>query len=110
MRGLRRTIYLAAVAALLGPVLVACSSGQAGKGAASTTPGSSAQRSSARAVAAVSRNVSFAVGGTITDATLDIPAHRSGQRLAAALLLAGSGSTDRNGNDIARTSPRTPCS
>ena len=58
-------------------------------------------RSSARAVAAVSRNVSFAVGGTATDATLDIPAHRSGQRLAAALLLAGSGPTDRNGNDIA---------
>ena len=100
MRALRRTVYFAAIAALLGSGLAACSSGQGAQGAASTTPGSSVQRSSARAVAAVSRNVSFAVGGTITDATLDVPAHRSGQRLAAALLLAGSGPTDRNGNDI----------
>ena len=51
-------------------------------------------------VAAVSRNVSFTVAGTTTYGTLDIPAHRSGQRLSAALLLAGSGPTDRNGNDI----------
>ena len=101
MRALRRTVYFAAIAALLGSGLAACSSGKGAQGAASTTPGLSAQRSSARAVAAVSRNVSFAVGGTTTDATLDIPAHRSGQRLAAALLLAGSGPTDRNGNDIA---------
>ncbi len=100
MRALGRTVYFAAIAALLGSGLAACSSGQGTQSAASTTPGSSVQRSSARAVAAVSRNVSFAVGGTITDATLDIPAHRSGQRLAAALLLAGSGPTDRNGNDI----------
>ncbi len=100
MRALRRTVYFAAIAVLLGSGLAACSSGKGAQGAASTMPGSSAQRSSARAVAAVSRNVSFGVGGTITDATLDIPAHRSGQRLAAALLLAGSGPTDRNGNDI----------
>ena len=100
MRALRRTVYFAAIAALLGSGLAACSPGKGAQGAASTTPGLSAQRSSARAVAAVSRNVSFAVGGTTTDATLDIPAHRSGQRLAAALLLAGSGPTDRDGNDI----------
>jgi len=101
MRVLRRTVCLAAVAALLGPGLAACSSGQAGKGATSTTPGSPTQGSSVQAVAAVSRDVSFVVGGTVTYGTLDIPAHRSGQRLAAALLLAGSGPTDRNGNDIA---------
>ena len=120
MRVLRRTVYLAVITALLGSGLAACSSGKRAHGAAGTTPGSSAQGSpaqgspaqgssaqgssaqgsSAQAVAAVSRNVSFVVGGTITDATLDIPAHRSGQRLAAALLLAGSGPTDRNGNDI----------
>ena len=95
MRVLRRTVCFAVVAALLGSGLAACSSGKAAQGTAGTTPGSSAPL-----VAAVSRNVSFAVGGTTTDATLDIPAHRSGQRLAAALLLAGSGPTDRNGNDI----------
>jgi pimeloyl-ACP methyl ester carboxylesterase len=41
------------------------------------------------------------VDGTTTHGTLAIPAHRSGQRLAAALLLAGSGPTDRNGDDAA---------
>ena len=92
---LRRTVYFAAVAAVLGSGLAACSSGKAGAGVGGTTPGWSAQQ-----VAAVSRNVSFVVGGTTTYGTLDIPAHRSGQRLAAALLLAGSGPTDRNGNDI----------
>ena len=50
---------------------------------------------------AVSRDVSFVVAGTTTYGTLEIPAHRSGQRLAAALLIAGSGPTDRNGNDVA---------
>ncbi len=108
MRALRPTVYFAAIAVLLGSGLAACSSGA--QGAASTTPGSSAQRSSARAVAAASRNVSFAAGGTITDATLDIPAHRSRQRLAAALLLAGSGPTDRNGNDIGTGLVHTRCS
>jgi uncharacterized protein len=41
------------------------------------------------------------VDGTRTYGTLDIPAHRPGQRLAAALLLPGSGPTDRNGNQPA---------
>jgi uncharacterized protein len=95
MRVLRRTAYFAAVAAVLGSGLAACGSGQAGGGAVGTTPGSSHR------VAAVSRDVSFIVGGTTTHGTLDIPAHPSGQRLAAALLLAGSGPTDRNGNDAA---------
>ena len=40
--------------------------------------------------------------------TLNIPAHRSGQHLAAALLLAGSGPNDRNGDDPAASlSPGT---
>ncbi len=95
MRVLPRAVYFAAVAAVLGAGLAACSSGTTGEGAVNTTSGSSAP-----AVAAVSRDVSFAVAGTTTYGTLDIPAHRSGQRLAAALLLAGSGPTDRNGNDI----------
>ena len=79
MRVLARAVYVVAVTVALGAGLAACNSGQ---------------------VAAVSRNVSFTVAGTTTYGTLDIPAHRSGQRLSAALLLAGSGPTDRNGNDI----------
>jgi uncharacterized protein len=55
--------------------------------------------SPAQPVAASEQNVSFVVDGTITYGTLDIPAHRGGQRLAAALLLPGSGPTDRNGDD-----------
>ncbi len=107
MRVLPRTVYFAAVAALLGAGLAACSSGQAsGGGTVGTTPGSPASGSpvygsAGQQVAAVSREVSFVVSGTATYGTLDIPAHRSGQRLAAALLLAGSGPTDRNGNNIA---------
>ena len=100
MRVLPRTVYFAAVATVLGSGLAACSSGTTGEGAVSTTSGSPAPGSSAPAAAAVSRDVSFAAAGTTTYGTLDIPAHRSGQRLAAALLLAGSGPTDRNGNDI----------
>lgn len=94
MRVLRRTVYFAAVAAVLGSGLAACNSSKAGEGAVGTTPGSAASQ-----VAAVSRDVSFVVAGTTAYGTLDIPAHRPGQRLAAALLLAGSGPTDRNGND-----------
>ena len=93
MRVLRRTVYFAAVVAVIGSGLAACSPSKAGEGAVGTTPGSAASQ-----VAAVSRDVSFVVAGTTTYGTLDIPAHRPGQRLAAALLLAGSGPTDRNGN------------
>jgi hypothetical protein len=44
------------------------------------------------------RDVCFAVDGTATYGTLRVPAHRAGQRLAAALLLPGSGPVDRDGN------------
>jgi acetyl esterase/lipase len=79
---LRRTIHLVAVLAMLGSGLAACSS-------------------SSQPVAAAVRDVSFTVAGTTTYGTLEIPAHQPGQRLAAALLLAGSGPTDRNGNQVA---------
>jgi alpha-beta hydrolase superfamily lysophospholipase len=54
------------------------------------------------------RDVCFAVDGTATYGTLHVPAHRAGQRLAAALLLPGSGPVDRNG-DVPRLGvrPRT---
>jgi pimeloyl-ACP methyl ester carboxylesterase len=51
--------------------------------------------------------VSFVVNGTTTYGTLQVPAHRSGQHLAAALLLAGSGPTDRNGNQQPSLFPNT---
>jgi hypothetical protein len=51
--------------------------------------------------------VSFVVDGTTTYGTLQAPAHRSGQHLAAALLLAGSGPTDRNGNQPPGLTPNT---
>jgi alpha-beta hydrolase superfamily lysophospholipase len=44
------------------------------------------------------RDVVFEVDGTTTYGTLHVPPHRDGQRLPAALLLAGSGPTDRDGN------------
>lgn len=49
--------------------------------------------------AASSRNISFTVDGSKTYGTVEIPAHLSGQRLAAALLIPGSGPNDRDGND-----------
>jgi alpha-beta hydrolase superfamily lysophospholipase len=58
-------------------------------------------------VAATSQDVSFTVDGTKTYGTLEIPAHRSGQHLAAALLLAGSGPTDRNGDQPPEITPQT---
>lgn len=51
-----------------------------------------------RHVPAADREIVFTVDGTRTYGTLHIPAHRTGQRLRAALLLPGSGPTDRDGN------------
>ena len=81
-----RAVRAAAAAALLCAGLAACSSAGAGSGSGSGR------------VAATSQDVSFTVDGTKTYGTLEVPAHRSGQHLAAALLLAGSGPTDRDGN------------
>lgn len=49
-------------------------------------------------VPAADREIVFTVDGTATYGTLHVPAHRAGQRLRAALLLPGSGPTDRNGS------------
>lgn len=57
-------------------------------------------------VPAADREVIFTVDGTTTYGTLHVPAHRAGQRLRAALLLPGSGPTDRDGNQPS-TSPNT---
>jgi alpha-beta hydrolase superfamily lysophospholipase len=82
----------AAAAALLCAGLAACSSAGAAGGSGSGSGSGSGE------VAAASSDVTFAVDGTKTYGTLEIPAHRSGQHLAAALLLAGSGPTDRDGD------------
>lgn len=75
-------VWRAAVAVVMTAGLAAC-------GSSGTSTG---------VVAAAEQSVRFTVDGTTTYGTLDIPAHRAGQRLAAALLLAGSGPTDRDGN------------
>jgi hypothetical protein len=49
-------------------------------------------------VPAADREVVFTVDGTTTYGTLHVPVHHAGQRLRAALLLPGSGPTDRDGN------------
>jgi pimeloyl-ACP methyl ester carboxylesterase len=54
--------------------------------------------SGAPASAPADREIRFAADGTTTYGTLHVPPHRDGERLAAALLLAGSGPTDRDGN------------
>ena len=58
--------------------------------------------------ASVEEDICFDVDGTVTHGTLRVPAHREGQRLAAALLLPGSGPVDRNGDVPGlRLTPRT---
>jgi pimeloyl-ACP methyl ester carboxylesterase len=84
----------AAAAAVICAGLAGC--GSAGSG---TQPGGQ--------VAASTTEVSFVVNGTTTYATLEVPAHRNGQHLAAALLLAGSGPTDRDGNQKPSLTPNT---
>jgi pimeloyl-ACP methyl ester carboxylesterase len=49
-------------------------------------------------IPATDRELTFQSGGIAAHGTLHVPAHRPGDRLAAALLLPGSGPTDRNGN------------
>ncbi len=93
MRALGRRVYLAALVAALGTGVTACGSASTAGGRAAASTSGSPQ------VAAISRDVSFMVDGTTTYGTLDVPAHRAGQHLAAALLLAGSGPTDRDGDN-----------
>jgi uncharacterized protein len=58
-------------------------------------------------VAAADRQVMFTVAGTITYGTVHVPVHRAGLRLPAALLLPGSGPTDRNGDQLPDVAPHT---
>ncbi|WP_033037503.1 serine aminopeptidase domain-containing protein [Streptomyces monomycini] len=58
-------------------------------------------------VPAVDREIHFTADGVTAYGTLHIPAHRAGHRLAAALLLPGSGPTDRNGDEPPGLTPHT---
>ncbi|MDH6143756.1 pimeloyl-ACP methyl ester carboxylesterase [Kitasatospora sp. GP30] len=58
-------------------------------------------------VPAADRDVQFTVDGTTAYGTLHVPAHRAGHHLAAALLLPGSGPTDRDGNEPPALTPGT---
>lgn len=78
---------LAAVLAVLGPSLVACS--QPVTKATATTPASTPW---------IDQPVTFQAGGLTIYATYRHPATGTSTRRPAALLIAGSGPTDRNGN------------
>ncbi|MEU9450006.1 alpha/beta fold hydrolase [Streptomyces sp. NPDC048277] len=58
-------------------------------------------------VPAADREVAFTADGTTAYGTLHVPEHRAGQRLRAALLLPGSGPTDRDGNQASGSAPDT---
>src|SRR5437868_3351751 len=80
--------------------------------AVATTGPASGANEAARApraalVPAADREVRFTADGTTAYGTLHIPAHRAGRRLAAALLIPGSGPTDRNGDEPPGFTPHT---
>ncbi|MEU4844004.1 alpha/beta hydrolase [Streptomyces gilvosporeus] len=78
---------------------------------ATTGPASGANEAAraprAALVPAADREVRFTADGTTAYGTLHIPAHRAGRRLAAALLIPGSGPTDRNGDEPPGFTPHT---
>ncbi|HEU5333640.1 MAG TPA: alpha/beta hydrolase [Actinocrinis sp.] len=92
MRVLRIGLVSCAATACLCLSLAGCS------GNAPNTPSSTLSGSAAGGGAGSAREVSFSVAGTTTYGTLDVPPHAAGAHLAAALILAGSGPTDRDGN------------
>ncbi|MEV5593615.1 alpha/beta fold hydrolase [Streptomyces sp. NPDC052496] len=76
---------------------------------AGPVPGTASATTASRAalVPAVDREIHFTADGVTAYGTLHIPAHRAGHKLAAALLLPGSGPTDRNGNEPPGLTPHT---
>ncbi|WP_066985008.1 alpha/beta fold hydrolase [Streptomyces sp. NRRL F-4489] len=60
-----------------------------------------------RVVPGVEREVRFTVDGVTAYGTVRVPAHRVGRRIAAALLIPGSGPTDRNGDQPPGFTPHT---
>ncbi|MEU3035511.1 alpha/beta hydrolase family protein [Streptomyces griseoaurantiacus] len=58
-------------------------------------------------VPAADREIAFTADGTTAFGTLHVPEHRAGHRMRAALLLPGSGPTDRDGNQPPGSTPDT---
>lgn len=90
------------VAGLITSVLLVagCSATSASK------PSSAGPSGTGPRVAAADRAVTFLVDGTVTRGTFHTPAHAAGAKVPAALLLPGSGPTDRDGNQ-AQSVPNT---
>src|SRR2546423_13333259 len=59
-------------------------------------------------VPAADREVRFVVDGSTTYGTVHVPTHRAGARLAAALLLPGSGGADPDRHQATPPGPPTP--
>ncbi|MFF5092731.1 alpha/beta fold hydrolase [Streptomyces niveus] len=79
-------------------------------GAAAAPPGvalTAHPRTAPAHVPTVDREVTFMADGTRTYGTLHVPAHPAGRRMPAALLLPGSGPTDRNGDQLPDIAPHT---
>lgn len=91
-----RSVGLAVVLVVVVCATAGCTSSSGGHRKTSSPAGTSVRSSAS--TSATSRELSFTSDGTTAYGTLEVPAHRSGQHLAAALLLPGSGPTDRNGN------------
>ncbi|MEU4118502.1 alpha/beta hydrolase [Kitasatospora sp. NPDC028055] len=124
----RPTVRLASAIALLTALglTTACGSGTkpeptpaGGRAAASSAVSAAAQVEATPAAASTSpsapgsptapgdQQVSFVVNGTTTYGTLHIPPNATGAKMPAALLLPGSGPTDRNGNQPPQLMPDT---
>ncbi len=88
------------LAVLMATVAVVTAGSVPGTAWASTAP-------RAALVPAVDREIHFTADGVTAYGTLHIPAHRADHQLAAALLLPGSGPTDRNGDEPPGLTPHT---
>jgi len=93
----RRTLAVPLMTATVAMLAVA-PPGVAAEPTAASDPASRSPSPGGRIVAAVDREVTFRIEGTTTYGTVHVPPHRPGERLPAALLLPGSGPTDRDGN------------
>lgn len=109
MRSFRAWVRLPLASMLLALSLaatVACGSSATPAGSPRpAAPTASAPRSAPNST--TSTEVSFKSDGVTTYGTLEVPGHRDGQRLAAALLIGGSGPTDRDGNQPPAVTPDT---
>ncbi|UYB39086.1 alpha/beta hydrolase [Streptomyces sp. Je 1-4] len=101
MRGSTTTWRRCTLAVLMAAVALTTAGPVSGSAEAATSTRSPAL------IPASDRQVRFTADGTTAYGTVHIPAHRAGHRLAAALLIPGSGLTDRNGDQPPASTPHT---